>query len=176
MVKWKDNKVVTVISNDRGIGPKSTVSRFSKEIKRREEVECPDMVKHYNAHMGRIDKSDMLTHLYKTPAKSVRWYLRLFAHALDLSIANCWLLYKRDCFSLKISPMPLKKFRLEIYKFATAENPIIDRQTSASLTSDDFKILPVIKGQHVQHPPNSLRYMSKFHCPMPVERQNMQIL
>ena len=68
--------------------------------------------------------------------------------------------------------MPLKKFRLEIYTFATAENLIVGRQTRASLNSDDFKILPVIKGQHVQHPPNSFRYdMSKFHCPMPVERQ-----
>ena len=72
MVKWKDNKVVTVISNDRGIESKSTVSRFTKETKRIEEVECPDVVKHYNGHMGGIDKSDMLTDLYKTPAKSVR--------------------------------------------------------------------------------------------------------
>ena len=64
--------MVTVISNDRGIEPKCTVSRFSKETKRREVVKCPDVVKHYSAHMGGIDKSDMLTDLYKTPAKSVR--------------------------------------------------------------------------------------------------------
>ena len=44
VVKWKDNKVVTVISNDRGIEPKCTVSRFSKETKRREVVKCPDVV------------------------------------------------------------------------------------------------------------------------------------
>ncbi|XP_057687682.1 uncharacterized protein LOC130913594 isoform X1 [Corythoichthys intestinalis] len=61
-----------------------------------------------------IDLSDMLVHLYKTPAKSTRWYFPLFGYALDLCISNSWLVYKRDCGLLKEKPIPLKMFRLDV--------------------------------------------------------------
>ncbi|KAJ4945478.1 hypothetical protein JOQ06_023163 [Pogonophryne albipinna] len=60
----------------------------------------------------------MLVHLYKTPAKARRWYIPLFGYMLDLSVANSWLVYKRDCGLLNKKPMPLKRFRLE-----TAQQP-----------------------------------------------------
>ncbi|CAG6016111.1 unnamed protein product [Menidia menidia] len=71
-VKWKDNKTVTLLSTDMGVGPMSTVIRYCSESKKREPVSCPAVIRSYNANMGGIDKSDMLVHLYRTPMKSKR--------------------------------------------------------------------------------------------------------
>uniref|UniRef100_A0A3B3H8F7 PiggyBac transposable element-derived protein domain-containing protein n=1 Tax=Oryzias latipes TaxID=8090 RepID=A0A3B3H8F7_ORYLA len=71
-VRWKDNKTVTLLSTDMGVGPMSTGIRYCSETKKREPVSCPAVIRSYNANMGGIDKSDMLVHLYRTPMKSKR--------------------------------------------------------------------------------------------------------
>nr|XP_020502569.1 piggyBac transposable element-derived protein 3-like [Labrus bergylta] len=85
-VRWKDNKAVTLLSTDMGVEPMSSVIRYCSETKKKEPVSCPAVIRSYNANMGGIDKSDMLVHLYRTPMKSKRWYLRLFAYVIDVSI------------------------------------------------------------------------------------------
>lgn len=113
-MKWYDNKCVTLLSNACGIMPLSTVKRWSKDEKAKIAIPCPSLIPAYNEHMGGTDLSDMLVHLYKTPAKSRRWYFPLFGYALDLSISSSWLVYKRDCGPLNEKPMPLKRFRLAV--------------------------------------------------------------
>ncbi|KAK9542245.1 hypothetical protein VZT92_000120 [Zoarces viviparus] len=89
--------------------PLSTGKRWSKEAKITITVPCPSLIPAYNQHMGGIDLSDMLVHLYKTPAKSRRWYIPLFG-----CISNSWLVYKRDCVLLNEKPKPLKRLRLAV--------------------------------------------------------------
>lgn len=113
-VKWFDNKCVNLLSNACGIMPSSTVKRWSKESRTKIAIPCPSLIPAYNEHMGGIDLSDMLVHLYKTPAKSSRWYIPLFGYILDLCIANSWLVYKRDCGLLNEKMMSLKRFRLAV--------------------------------------------------------------
>ena len=136
-LRWKDNKVFTMLSNDLGIEPVSSCSRYSKETKKKEAVACPKVIKSYNANMGGIDKSDMLVHLYRTPMKSKRWYMRLFAYSLDLTLCNAWLLYRRDCSALgQTKTLPLKEFRLEVFKSTrNCQNPAIHRVTRSVVTS-----------------------------------------
>ena len=55
--------------------------------------------------MGGIDKSDMLTHLYKSPMKAKRWYLRLFDYIQDVCTTN------RDCEALKEAPHAPQKLK-----------------------------------------------------------------
>nr|XP_053653610.1 piggyBac transposable element-derived protein 3-like [Cherax quadricarinatus] len=69
LVRWKDNKVVTLVTNDLGVYPLSLVERYDKVSKKKGHFECPGIIKNYNAHMGGIDKSNMLVHLHKTPMK-----------------------------------------------------------------------------------------------------------
>ncbi|CAK6972417.1 piggyBac transposable element-derived protein 2-like isoform X2 [Scomber scombrus] len=88
-VKWYDNKWVNLLSNACGIMPLSTVKRWSKES--RTNIPCPSLIPAYNEHIGGIDLSDMLVHLYK----SRRWYVPLFGYILDLCITNSWLVYKK---------------------------------------------------------------------------------
>ena len=135
-LRWKDNKVVTLLSNDLGVNPVHKCLRFSKETKQKEEVDCPSLIKSYNANMGGIDKSDMLVHLYRTPMKAKRWYMRLFAYCIDLSVTSAWIAYRRDCKALREpKPMPLKDFRIALFQYARNTKPLITRRPRGSLTN-----------------------------------------
>ena len=90
------------------------VRRYDRKEKKKIDVKCPDVIKKYNGRMGGIDKSDMLTYLNKTPLRAKRWYIRIFSYAIDVSLCNAWLLYKRDCMEDSTRPMSLKTFRLKV--------------------------------------------------------------
>lgn len=113
-VKWFDNKCVNLLSSACGIMPSWTVKRWSKESSPKIAIPCPSRIPAYNEHMGGIDLSGMLVHLYKTPAKSRRWCIPLFRYILDLCIANSWLVHKRDCGLLNQKLMSLKRFHLAV--------------------------------------------------------------
>lgn len=86
--------------------------------------------------MGGIDKSDMLVHLTRTPMKANRWYLRLFAYAINVSLTNAWLIYKRECKALGVNNLSLKNFRIQVFRSAT-QRPVTShaRRSSASEVS-----------------------------------------
>ena len=179
-VRWKDSNIVTLLSTDVGVNPAAKCLRYSKETKKKEEVNCPSVIKSYNANMGGIDKSDMLVHLYKTPMKSKRWYMRLFAYCLDLSVCNAWLCYKRDCKSLgETRGLSLKKFRLEIYKSLSSKRPALlyrrqrtSTDTSPGASTNTFELPRAIKGHRSHIPDASMRFDNTlFHVPLYQTRQ-----
>uniref|UniRef100_A0A8C4DNN4 PiggyBac transposable element-derived protein domain-containing protein n=1 Tax=Dicentrarchus labrax TaxID=13489 RepID=A0A8C4DNN4_DICLA len=115
VVKWSDNKAVTLASSCAAISPLKEVRRFSRQERRRVAVPCPNIVSQYNVHMGGVDLADMMVALYRTPAKSHRWYLGLFWQMADIAINNGWLLYRRDVKSIGVQKhKKLKVFRLEV--------------------------------------------------------------
>ena len=162
-LRWKDNKNVTMLSSDVGVEPLAKVKRYDRNAKKRIEVPCPNVIKEYNGKMGGIDKSDMLTHLYKTPMRARRWYMRLFGYILDLCICNAWILYKRDCVAMGEKPMPLKNFRLDVSRFARCHKAM----TRITRTSPSQPLPIPRKGIRAQIPPVEKRYdTSKPHLPM----------
>ena len=165
---WKDNKPFNVLSTDVGVLPLSSAKRWDKELKKKVEIPCPAVIKEYNGKMGGIDKSDMLTHLYKSPMKARRWYLRLFGYILDVCTTNAWILYKRDCKALSEKPMPLKNFRLEISAFARCYKT---RPAKILRHTPESFVVPK-KGEKTERPSENLRYdYSKFHSPMFVKQR-----
>lgn len=115
IVKWFDNKAVTLASSCAAVSPVKEVRRFSKEQKKRVGVTCPNIVTQYNVHMGGVDLADMMVALYRTPAKSHWWSMSLFWQMADIAINNAWLLYRRDAKSLgEVKHKKLKTFRLEV--------------------------------------------------------------
>lgn len=70
-MKWKDNKVVNMMSIDAGVEPLASVKRYDKDAKEK----------------------------------------------VDVSIANAWLVYKRDVTRINEKPMSLKNFRLSISRY-----------------------------------------------------------
>lgn len=135
VVKWHDNKVVTLISSFVDSHPIEKIRRYSKEDKARVDVDCPQLVRHYNKHMGGVDLADMLISLYRIPFKSRRWYLGIFSQLLDMCINNGWLLYRRDGRQKK----SLKEFRLDLFEGLCLAGTISKRGNSEK-TKDDRKI------------------------------------
>ena len=177
-LKWKDNKVVTMLTNDLGVEPMSTVKRYSKKTKQKEDVECPSVIKNYNANMGGVDKSDMLVQLYKTPMKSKRWYLRIFAYCLDVSVVNAWLLYRRHATAQGEKSISLKQFRLDIYTTAAADSATPTKQiiTRNHPACDAYVLPSSSRGPRNAEPEYAVRFDSTlFHCPIFGNRQTCKL-
>lgn len=165
-VKWFDNKCVNLLSNACGITPLSSVKRWSKESKAKIAIPCPSLIPAYNEHMGGIDLSDMLVHLYKTPAKSRRWYIPLFGYFLDLCVAYSWLVYKRDCDLLSQKPMSLKRFRLAVAQSLSQVNkPASKVGRPSSSSPPPQKRLYTPRPSHSKPQPD-VRYDNLGHWPL----------
>ncbi|XP_034533121.1 piggyBac transposable element-derived protein 3-like [Notolabrus celidotus] len=170
-VKWFDNKCVNLLSNASGILPHSTVKRWSKESRAKIAIPCPSLIPAYNEHMGGIDLSDMLVHLYKTPAKSRRWYLPLFGYVLDLCIANAWLVYKRDCALLKQKPMSLKRFRLAVAHSLHQYNKPASKVGRPSLSSPPRQKKGYTPRPSRPKPQPDVRYDNLGHWPLHCDKR-----
>lgn len=170
-IKWFDNKCVNLLSNVCGIMPSSTVQRWSKECRTKIAIPCPSLIYAYNEHMGGIDLSDMLVHLYKTPAKSRRWYVALFGYILDISIANSWLLYKRDSGLLKEKPMPLKRFRLAVAHSLSQVNKPVNKVGRPSLSSPPPEKTGYSPRPSRPQPQPDVRYDNWGHWPFHSEKR-----
>ena len=96
LVKWVDNKVVTLVSSFCGIQPVTSVRRWNNREKKKIDVACPKIVQHYNKHMGEVGLAGMLIELYRLPLKSKRWYLR-FGFVVDLCCECLVALTSRKC-------------------------------------------------------------------------------
>ena len=142
------------------------LKRHYKETMKREDIPCPSVIKNYNSKMGLVDKSDMLVQLYKTPIKSNRWYLRIFAYCLEFSIVNAWLLYRRNCAFLGEKFMNLKMFRIEIYALASVSNSLYNKLLKNNLACQDVEIAHTSGQRHVP-PDMSVRFKwTLFQCPV----------
>ncbi|CAK1582657.1 unnamed protein product [Parnassius mnemosyne] len=89
--KWKDNKVVHLVSNFHG-NEEATVSRKEKNGSKT-TVTCPMAVKHYNSYMGGVDTADRLRALYCIDRKSPKWWHRLFWGLLDIAFVNAFVIH-----------------------------------------------------------------------------------
>ena len=96
VVRWLDNRVVTLASTFAAVELRDKVKRWSTFAKEHIEVSRPFAVKVYNCYMGGVDKVDFLISLYRISARTKKWPVRVMFHLLDLSLANSWLQY-RDC-------------------------------------------------------------------------------
>lgn len=102
LVKWYDNKPVSLGSNFITSGTPDEVSRYCKKEKRYISINRPEIVKLYNQSMGGVDKYDQLISFFRTFMKSRKWTLRMVTHAFDMACVNSWLEYKMDCKHLNI--------------------------------------------------------------------------
>lgn len=94
-------------------GGGADVIRYCSETKMKEPVNCPAVIRSYDANMGGIDKSDMLVHIYRTAMKSKRWYLCLFAYVIDVSITNAWVVCRWDSKTLGVNANSLNNSRFK---------------------------------------------------------------
>lgn len=161
VLKWNDNKCVILASSYADAHPTTKVKRYCKVQKRKIDVEYPNVVKHYNAHMGGVDLADMLIALYRTEMKSKRWYLSIFSQLLDICVNNAWLTYRRDNSRGGAKKhKSLKKFRLEIYKALLQKGKVVQDCDVRDL-SENEKIKKVKRAR----PVDDVRYDKIDHFP-----------
>ncbi|GLD72885.1 piggyBac transposable element-derived protein 3-like protein [Lates japonicus] len=114
ILKWYDNKSVTLISSYCATESQDKVQRWSKSDKAFVEVNRPHIVKEYNTFMGGIDLLDACVARYKYHMRSRRWYLYLFWQVIMLGLVNGWLIYCRDCKLLSVQkPLKQRSFQAE---------------------------------------------------------------
>lgn len=171
VVKWADTKVVTLVSSYVGHRPIETKERYDKKKKTRVKVKCPQIVKHYNDHMGGVDLADMLVALYRTQFRTHRYYLAIFSQILDVAVNNAWLLYRRDFLSgrtdAKEKPVTLKKFRLQIAESLSYKNK--RGRPSATAPTPQKKI---IRKPKATRPIDDVRLDRYDHFPQYTNKKN----
>ncbi|KAF9409550.1 hypothetical protein HW555_011115 [Spodoptera exigua] len=156
IVRWNDNKAVTLISSFVASEPVEKIRRYCKDAKCKIDVQCPQIVRQYNKHMGGVDLADMLISLYKTPFKSRRWYLAIFSQMLDICVNNAWLLYRRKHSGNAKGKIPLKAFRYEIYETLLKANRCAKRSKTETAK---------VSKPHVARPSSPVKYDNIGHFP-----------
>lgn len=130
VVKWFDNKCVHLTSTYCAPGADEKVKRWEQKTKQHIMVDCPNVVKEYNAATGGVDLADMPISLYRTPFKAKRWYLRILVHCIDICKVNAWLLYHRHANQLHIPKnrqMQLAEFSSKIAHAVMRKMKPVDR-------------------------------------------------
>ena len=115
--RWFDNSAVNCLSRLHGNECVDTVQRWSTREKKYIQVKRPSVIKIYNQFKGGVDLLDMLISLYRISIRSKKYYMKIIFHLIDLSIANAWLLYRRQCSRLRTPKNEIRSllaFRIEI--------------------------------------------------------------
>ena len=104
VVRWKDNKVVTVASTYAGVEPIGVAQRFVRNERRRVGVPIPHCFQIYNHGMGGVDRFDQNVACYMINIRTKKWWWPMFRFLIDLSVQNAFQLYRLqdgvDCLDL----------------------------------------------------------------------------
>ena len=91
-VRWKDNKVVNILSTFAGKEPQNKVKRYSQNKKKRIDILQPNVVNVYNRFMGGVDCMDqnISTYMIHLRSKKCGGYCFVFVLMLRLTMPfNC---------------------------------------------------------------------------------------
>ena len=79
VVRWKDNGLVCLASNEHGLRPLKKVDRYSATEKKKIAVSMPNDICMYNRHMGGVDRFDENTSLYRIAIRGKNGTFHYFA-------------------------------------------------------------------------------------------------
>ncbi|KAE9521706.1 hypothetical protein AGLY_017893, partial [Aphis glycines] len=146
------------------VSPRSSRKRYNKTTKSIVDVSMPQIVKHYNSHLGGVDLADMLIAIYRTNMKTHQWYLNIFSQLLDVCVNNAWLQYRKDCVELKEkNVIILKEFRVNIAIALSSKNkPKVGRKSKGMCIPENIKI----KKKIVPQPIDDVRLDRYDHMPI----------
>ncbi|CAB3232799.1 unnamed protein product [Arctia plantaginis] len=86
VMKWRDNRDVTMISSQFNSQMITTTTRRNTEVSKLK------MVVQYNRNMGGIDHQDQMIAYYCCEHKSIRWYIKLGVHLFQQILYNSFTL------------------------------------------------------------------------------------
>lgn len=171
VTKWKDRKSVMLLSTAFGINPEGTCRRWSKEQKQKVDIPQPYCVKAYNKNMGGVDLVDRYVSYYRTKIRTKKWTVRVFAHFLDLAVANSWIEYRNDCKLMDVAAKDMLdqfefKNRIAETLIRTHVKEIPEVADEAELEVENGESVAVPKRTKVTAiPPNEVRLDMHGHFP-----------
>lgn len=107
VVRWTDNAVVSVASTTYGVQPLCSALRYSKEQKKKIDVEQPYLISMYNKYMGGTDRMDQDLARNRISIRGKKWYWPLLTWLIDAAVQNAWTLYK--CTGKKITNLQFRR-------------------------------------------------------------------
>ncbi|XP_040062559.1 piggyBac transposable element-derived protein 4-like [Ixodes scapularis] len=111
VLKWKDKRCVTMISNAH-TPSKIKIVKGKRKDGAHEDVPCPQVIIDYNQHMGYVDKADMLKSYYEVDRKSKKWWHRIYFRFMDVSVVNTHILFMQIMAGERVPP--LKELKLQV--------------------------------------------------------------
>lgn len=171
--KWYDKREVLMISTRHNGDYQTVESRFGRSKLK------PEIVAEYNQCMGGVDRVDQMTSYYSTPRKTIRWYMKLFFHLLDISVWNANYLYNMS----NNKKMTYLEFRDEIIQTWIPESgtpkPSSTATSSVDSTSpgwshhDIKEIKPRARCRYCSH--RGKRVMSNYACSVCVDAKGRSV-
>ncbi|XP_050726534.1 piggyBac transposable element-derived protein 2-like [Eriocheir sinensis] len=179
VVRWNDSNLCTIMSTMGSAQPVTNIPRWDKSVSTTEktQVNCPALIKHYNANMGGVDKMDALIAFYRMFFRSKKWYHRIFFHFADLSICNAWLLYRRDIQALdaRAKYLNLHDFKLVLSSCLRMQDKPLSgkrRGRPSSASVDERLVEKKQKGHNTKPiPPKPVREDQIGHFPINVPKR-----
>lgn len=189
-VLWKDNRSVRLASTYVGTKPfmrsnpshqEAKVARYDRKQKKYLEVDCPQIIREYNRHMGGVDLMDGLMGRYHIRAKTRNPMIRLFYHLIDMAATNSYILYRRalseksndsSCNTTEETTLQLPQFREEIaaglvsYREKRPPGREANTPQRSVIQASTFGI-----GKRSKHPVGDIRYDNYDHFPVWLERE-----
>ena len=143
MVRWKDNKAVSVASTYCDADPLGKAKRFNRADRRRIEILQPQVVKVYNFGMEGVDRVDQNLAAYMINHRSKKWWWPVFRFCVDVAVNNAFQLYKVQARSAHSSSFDLLGFRRSIvdtyYKRYNVQHEI-QRMFPVARSSNDKRV------------------------------------
>ncbi|XP_037035193.1 piggyBac transposable element-derived protein 2-like [Bradysia coprophila] len=130
VVRWTDNAVVSVASTTYGVQPLNSTLRYSKEEKRKIDVEQPHLIAMYNKYMGGTDRMDQDLARNRIGIRGKKWYWPLLTWLIDAAVQNAWTLYK--CTGKKATSL---QFRRDIANTYLKRYGVAPKQTGRPSSS-----------------------------------------
>lgn len=108
-LKWKDRRDVVMLTTmyENKIVTLPKISRITKE-----NIKKSLCVVEYNRHMGAVDRSDMMISSIDCTRKSIKWYVKVFFHSLDVTLLNAHAMFLTQ----HAEKVPVAKFHLEVIR------------------------------------------------------------
>lgn len=74
-IRWRDNALVSVLTNHGTVEPKSNTKRYDRKSKTHVNVKIPNSIAQYNKYMGGVDLHDNALANYRIAVRSKKLVL-----------------------------------------------------------------------------------------------------
>lgn len=125
-IVWKERKEIYMLTNKYD---EKMIQKNSKGI-----YEKPYCIENYNKYLHGVGLANQQTTYYRFQHKSFQWYKNIFYYILEITINNCYLIYKQTLKGSGVRILKYQEFRLFIVEFWISLED--DKKTKAQMVKE----------------------------------------